>query len=135
MWTWTKTKRVILFFMILLLFSAVYSAIEYFYPRDFGVAGSIDGKTNPLKIEKFEKDNHYYISFQYQQNVNKEMQLVCTKEQYDFMTDGKEYHIVYRENFFNRNLGKILKLDDKPIYYGNLQIALSSSSIYHIRIM
>lgn len=34
--------------------------------------------------------------------------------------------IIYEQNFFNRREGKILKLDDKPIYNGNYPIVISS---------
>jgi hypothetical protein len=113
-----KGKRVLFLSLIVMVAGIIY----LIYPRNVGVSGSIDGKASPWRLEKLEKDNHYYISVIDQRN-DKGVKLECTKEQYDVLTNEKEYHIFYKVNFFNRKTGKILELDDKPIYHGNWQVA------------
>jgi hypothetical protein len=113
-----KRKRTL--FLVLLLIVA--GVIYLIYPRAVGVSGSIDGNATPWRLERVEKDNYYYISV-IDQRKDKEVKLKCTKEQYDLLINEKEYHIFYRVNFFNRRTGKILELDDKPIYHGNWQVA------------
>ena len=118
------SKAKITLILILIGAGLFYLSVEFFFPRDLGVAGSIDGKTIPFILEKVEQDNQYYISFKDKQRGNKEIRLECTKAQYDFITYGQEYHLTYKTNFFNRSIGKITKLDNKPIYSGNSPIAL-----------
>jgi hypothetical protein len=104
-----KTKIILI--LILVEIGILYLSMEFLYPRDFQAKGDIGGT---ISIAKLEKDNHYYISFD-------KIKLECTKEQSDFLSNKTECYIYYRLNFFNRKTGKILKLDDKPIYYGNIQ--------------
>ncbi len=47
------------------------------------------------------------------------MELTCTKEQYDFMINGRPLYILYRKDFFNRTKGKVLKVDNIPIDNSN----------------
>jgi hypothetical protein len=101
--------------LLLMVTGILYLSIEIFYPRDFSISGSAYGTNIFYRLEKSKEENHYYISVIEQQNATKVIKLECIKEQYDFLLGEKECHIFYRINFFNRNKGKILKIDDKPI--------------------
>jgi hypothetical protein len=104
--------------IVLMLLVLVFSIFFLTNPRDNGVSGNIG------KLQKSEKDNHYYISFLGQQD-DKTIKLECTKKQYDFIgSKAVEYHIFYRLNFFNKKAGKILEVDDKPIIHGDYRVAL-----------
>ncbi|MDF2884187.1 MAG: hypothetical protein K0R54_4754 [Clostridiaceae bacterium] len=107
-----RGKRVLITIAALLItIGIIFMCTDVLYPRNRIIQGSLDGREG-LKIEKYEKDNYLYVSFKQQ---NKENILECTKDQYEFMTNDKQIYILYRENYFNRNKGKILKVDDVPI--------------------
>lgn len=118
----TKSKIAIVIILSLFAFSIFFLT----NPRDNGVVGTIvSGNADSQKLVKSEKANHYYISFLRYNDDNKMVKLQCTKKEYDFINDEKkQYHILYRLNFFNKRAGKILMLDDKPIMNGDLNIAL-----------
>lgn len=118
-----KTKIIFQILLTMIIVGMVYLLVEQFFPRDYGIAVSIDGTNDSFMLKKLEKNSRYYISFK-QLRSNKKIEIECTKEQYDFITNEKEYHIIYRKNFFNRSTGKIIKLDDKPIWDGNIKIAI-----------
>ena len=106
-----KAKALVSLILILVIAGIFYLSMEFLYPRDFQNKVSIGGN---ISISELGKDNNYYISYD-------KIKLKCTKEQYDFLVNGNESYIYYRLNFFYRNIGKILEVDDKPIYYGSIQ--------------
>jgi hypothetical protein len=97
--------------IIFIIVGIIFMLTEVLYPRDDTVKCSLDGK-EALKLERYEKEEHYYVSFKRQ---GREKVFECTKEQYDFMANVKQIYILYRENYFNRNKGEILKVDEVPI--------------------
>lgn len=116
-----KGKIAILITLLLFVFSIFFLTA----PKDMGVSGSISKNTEYRYLEKSEEDNHYYISFIMYQSDKKPIKLKCTKEQYEYMSDNEaEYHIFFSLNLFNKKTGKILELDDKPIYHGGVPISL-----------
>ena len=110
--------------IVIMIFLMVFSIFYLTKPRDKGITCSLGGNTDSVKLEKSEKDNNYYLSFLRQED-KKTTKIECTKKQYDFIINKEvNYHIFYRLNFFDRKSGKILELDDKPIIYGGVQVAL-----------
>jgi len=107
----TKVKVVIVLMLLLFAFSIYFVT----HSADYQISGSIDGNTTQYRLEKSQKDNHYYIS--YIQYDKKEIKLECTKEQYNFVISGKDYYMICKLNLFNRTTGKIFELDDKPLLY------------------
>lgn len=110
-----RTKIALILTLIIISTSILYLTIELFNPRDFSISGSAYGTNIFYRLEKSQKEDHYYISIIELQNPNKVIKLECTKVQYDFLIGEKECHIFYRVTLFNSGIGKILKIDDKPI--------------------
>ena len=111
-----KGKVAITIILSLFVFSISYLRC----PIDAGIVGNIDGRTDSLKLIKSIKHNNYYVSFLKYTDDSKVTKLKCTKKQYDFMTKKvEEYYIFYSTSVFNYKTGKIVELDDKPIYFGN----------------
>lgn len=104
-------KALIIIAAIFIAVGIIFTCTEVLYPRNEIIQGSIDGKEG-VKLDKYQKDSYLYVSFKQQ---NKENILECTKDQYQFMTNDKQIYILYRVNYFNRNKGKVLKVDDVPI--------------------
>lgn len=77
-----KIKITLYLLISLIIIGMLYLSIEFFFPRDFGFSGSIDGNTVALKLEKSKQLNQYYISLHEQEKGNVEIKLECTKEQY-----------------------------------------------------
>lgn len=111
----SKAKKILIFIiLILFILGVIYLTIELFFPRDLEISGTLNPKEDVLKLEKLEKNGLYYISFNSQ--TKKKINIECSKQQYDFVVNDKEYYILYRLNFFNRKKAKILMIDDKPMY-------------------
>ena len=108
----TIKKKVIWTVVILIIIGLVFAMTEVFFPRITLAEGSLDGNKLPDILQKYEKDNHYYVSFN---DSNGKNELECTKAQYDFMTADIQIYIVYEKNYFNRQKGTILKVDDAPV--------------------
>lgn len=119
------TKIILCLVSILICVALIYTVIESFVPRTFSFQGAINDKNINSSIQKTKENDKYYISFCQNENLDKTIKIECTKQQYDFIVNGKQYHILCKRNFFNRKSGKILQLDDKPIYNGHLQVALA----------
>lgn len=109
-----KTKKILIFSLILFLLGVIYLSIELIFPREFEISGTLYSKDESLNLEKSERNSQYYISFN--DTSKKKIEIECNKQQYDFIVNDREYYIIYRLNFFNRKKAKIIMLDDKPIY-------------------
>ncbi|MTK10700.1 MAG: hypothetical protein F8N39_00840 [Clostridiaceae bacterium] len=118
-----KSKLLIIIFSLIII-GMIYSVTEVLFPRDYPATISIEGSPRSQKLIKEQQNNHYYISFlEYDNGNSSTIKVECTKEQYDFIQSGKEYHMIYVKNYFNRKTGKVKILDDKPIIYGRFQMA------------
>lgn len=108
-----KNKIILIVVLILFVIGILYLAMELFYPREVDISGTFGAKNDEFRLEKSEKNNRYYVNFL---KNNKKIEMECSKTQYDLLSKDVQYYIVYRENFFNRNKGKILTLDNNPIH-------------------
>lgn len=105
-------KNVFLLIAIIVIAIALaFMFTDVISPRNDIVQGSLE-KSDSLQLIKTQNNNNYYVSFK---QINKEIKLTCTKEQYDFMSNGQQIYILYKKNFFNRNKGTVLKVDNSPI--------------------
>ncbi len=120
-----KSRLLVLIFSLIFILGIIYLETEILFPRDwYSATVSIEGTQGHGKLIKEQQNDKYYISFtEYDNGEPRPIKLECTKEQYDFIKSGKEYHVLYKKNYFNRKSGKVLMLDDKPIYNGGHQIA------------
>lgn len=109
-----KTKIILVSILILFIIGIAYLAIEFLFPREAAISGIYGAKEDDFKVETLQKNNQYYISLY--SEPNKKIEIKCTKKQYDFFIIGRQYNIVYRVNFFNRNKGKILELSNVHMY-------------------
>lgn len=117
-------SKILLIFCLLIIIGMVYSLTEVLFPRDRPAKISAEGSARSQKFTKEQQNNHYYIIFlEYDNGEASTIKVECNKEQYDFIQGGKEYHMIYRKNYFNRKTGKVKILDDKPIKYGIWYIA------------
>lgn len=118
-----KPKLLIVIFSLMIVIGLIYSVTEVLFPRDSWITISIEGSPSSRKLIKEQQNNHYYISFlEYDNENSNTIKVECTKEHYDFIQSGKEYHMIYTKNYFNRKTGKVKILSDKPIRSGNFQI-------------
>lgn len=119
-----KSRLLVLIFSFIFILGLIYLETEILFPRDYGATVSIEGTQGHGKLIKEQQNDKYYISFtEHDNGESSPIKLECTKEQYDFIKSGREYHVLYKKNYFNRKSGKVLMLDDKPIYNGGYQIA------------
>lgn len=115
-----RGKRILIIIAALLITTGIiFICTDVLYPRSRIIQGSLDGKEG-LKLEKYQKNNYFYVSFKQQ---NRENILECTEDQYEFMTNDIQIYILYKENYFNRNKGRILRVDAVPIpnYFRGMQ--------------
>ena len=90
-----KSKLLIITFSLIII-GLIYSATEIEFPRDHFARISMEGSSCIEKLVKEEQNNHHYIIFReyyYNGNLNT-VKVECTKEQYDFIQSGKEYHLM-----------------------------------------
>lgn len=119
-----KSRLLVLIFSLIFILGLVYLETEALFPRDRRAIVSIEGTEGHERLIKEEQNGNYYISFiEHDTGEPSPIRLECTKEQYDFIKSGRKYHVLYKKNYFNRKSGKVLMLDDKPIYNGGHQIA------------
>lgn len=104
-------KILIIIGLVVLGIALLFMFTDVLSPRNEIIQGTPDSN-NDIQLTKYEKDNNYCISFK---RANKKFEMTCTKEQYDFMSEGKTVYILFRKNFFNRYKGKVLKVDTNPI--------------------
>jgi hypothetical protein len=111
-----KAKVAITIMLLMFVFSISYLTC----PIDALILGNIAGRDNSIKLIKSSKYNNYYVSFLAYKDDTKVTKLKCTKKQYDFIIKNEEeYYIFYSTSLFNHKAGRIVELDDEPIYFDN----------------
>lgn len=108
-----KNKVIMIILIVLFNIGLIYICTEVLVPRDYGATATLDGPDANGKIVKEQKDNNYYFDFSdYNNGVKSTIKISCTKEQYNFIVSGKQYHILFKRDYFNRMAATIIQLDD-----------------------
>lgn len=115
-------KLILCIAVIIFVGGLSYTITAVYYGLDKGVECSINGFDEKSQIiarlEKIEENNKYYLKIIQNPSTTEQayVTISCTKKQYDFIKNKGTYHITYKRKLFDKNKGKLLKLDTNTMF-------------------